>query len=45
MHMSLSITLSNVGHLNYHSRFDHNFQHRTAKVLIRTHPNRNASMT
>ena len=41
----LSITLSNVGHLNYHSRSDRHFQHRTPKVLFRTHPNRNTSMT
>ena len=32
--MTLPVTLSNVGHLNNHSRSYHRFQHRTAKVLF-----------
>ena len=44
-HMSLSATLSNLGHLNYHSRSHRDFQHMTAKVLFHTDPNRNTSMT
>ena len=45
VHMALSVTLSNAGHLNCHSLFDRHFQHMTAKVLFHTHPNRNTSMT
>ena len=44
-HMSVSVTISNVGHLNSHSLPDCQFQHMTAKVLFHTHPNRNTSMT
>ena len=45
VHMTLSVTISNVGHINCHSRSHRHFQHRTAKVLFHSHPNRNTSMT
>ena len=34
VHMTLSVTISNVGHVNYHSLSERHFQHRTAKVLF-----------
>ena len=43
--MALSITLSYIGHLNYHSLSDRRFQHMTAMVLFHTHPNTNTSKT
>ena len=45
VHMTLKVTISNVGHVNCHSRSHRHFQHRTARVLFHTHPNRNTSMT
>ena len=32
VHMTLSITISNVGHVNFHSRSHLHFQHRTTRV-------------
>ena len=45
IHMALSITLSNAGHVNRHSLHDCHFQHMSAKVLFHTTPNTNLSMT